>query len=196
METTAPIPPRFRWSKRWLLASALLIPLLGIAWLAWNHIANSRLDGRINAVHARGEPIFPDDFNPASLPPEQNAAAILQSAAAALTGAVCPASSNMTYNDYPPFPPMWWTVENTTVVADAKALALIRKARQFDQADWGWRNQSPVYLKVYLGGLNTQRDLTNHVGDAAMHAHLTAPAKRRQRAGGPPEEPAARTGTR
>jgi hypothetical protein len=172
-ESTAPIPPRYRWTKRWLLAAALLVPVLGIAWLAWNHGANTRLESRLSAIRSRGEPILPGDFTPPSLPPEQNAAAILQAAAAALTGAVCPASSNMTYNDYPPFPPMWWTLENTTVVADAKTLALIRQARQFDQADWGWRYQSPVYLKVYLGGLNAQRDLTNHVGDAALHAHLT-----------------------
>ncbi|HSV14257.1 MAG TPA: hypothetical protein VLI90_08355 [Tepidisphaeraceae bacterium] len=158
--------------KRWLAITALLIVVLCFAWLWWNHVANRQLGQAKDAVRARHEPIDPEDFNPAPLPPERNAAALLQSAASAVASNVdSPSMSNYTFNDAPPYTPLWYALANTAVAADGRALALARQARAIDSADWGWRFHTPVAL-AFFGAFNSQRNLANLLGDAALHAHV------------------------
>jgi hypothetical protein len=172
VEPTIPIPPRFRWLKRWLVITALLIVVLCFAWLWWNHVANQRLAQAMDAVRARHEPIDPEDFNPPPLPPERNAAAVLQAAASAVANNVSsPSMSNYTFNDAPPYTPLWYALANAAVAADGRALALARQARAIDSADWGWRFHTPVAL-AFFGSFNSQRNLANLLGDAALHAHV------------------------
>lgn len=149
--------------------------MLAIAWLAWMRYAERRLRVRVEAIRARHEPLYPQDFAIAPMPPEQNAAAMLQAAAAAMVAGVdSPSMSSLTYPGYLPHPPAWHAMANAVVAADQPTLALARKARRATGADWGGGTfQSPVIGNFrQMARLGSARDLANLLGDAAEHAHL------------------------
>jgi hypothetical protein len=172
-ERTTPFPPRFWWLKRLLIAGLVLVVLLPCLWLWWAHVAERRLQSRIDAILARHEPLYPADFDPPTVPDDQNAATYLNAAMAAISPNVdSPANSNLNYAGYPPFPPAWHQLADRAIAADARSLALARQARAFDQVDWGWRMRSPVLKNLSVSSLNSMRALANVLGDAALQAHL------------------------
>jgi RNA polymerase sigma factor (sigma-70 family) len=81
----------------------------------------------------------------------------------------CPASSDLTYPDYPPYGPEWDQMAKAAWQAGQPALARVREARSIGRADWPDRESS-----VRTGGtyLNPIRNVANHLGDAAMYQHL------------------------
>ena len=79
----APVPPRYWWLKRILIVSGtFLIVLIGVRlWWGWE--ANRQLQAEIDRITAAGEPIYPVDFDPPPMRPEENAAKLYLDAEAA-----------------------------------------------------------------------------------------------------------------
>ncbi|HEX4793776.1 MAG TPA: hypothetical protein VH370_08295 [Humisphaera sp.] len=159
---------RKAWSALILFASLLFL------WLWWAHIANQRLAAQVAAIAARGEPLYPKDFDPPPVPAGQNAATYFAAACSAIVfPPATPSSSSMSYAGYPPFPQAWHDAANQAVAANQQTLQLARKAQAYAQADWGHghaahRAQWPMRASPNLNGL---RYLANLLGDAALLAH-------------------------
>ena len=80
-----PIPPRYRWLKRILIAVVTLVIALVVAQRWWAHAADRRYQASIDAARARGEPVLPADFLPdGPVPDSRNAALSLANAAGSL----------------------------------------------------------------------------------------------------------------
>jgi hypothetical protein len=166
--------------KRKSIAVGSIICILTGCWIAWAAIAHHRLAVQIAQIRTDGDPVLPQDFPAANVPDDQNAAKYFADAAAAMDqNNWPPSSSNLRYNDYPPFPAEWYRLADAAVVANTKTLELARQARKFDRFDWGFVN-TPAYSKndpalTYIGFvsiLNPLRALANLLGDAALDAHL------------------------
>lgn len=156
-EPTGPHPPRFWWLKRISIAVALLLLGLGGLRWEWEHAAERRTRAIVDAAHARGEPILPQDFAPATIPDTENAAVTLQQAADAIV-----TDTNSDWMDS-----LKWNGEMTPAVIartdriavnNATALRLARRARSQPRADWGLAIRSPVIMMQNLP-LRSQREL-------------------------------------
>src|SRR5215204_5470482 len=78
---TRPIPPRFWWLKRLVLAMVIFMALLvGLRYLSL-HVAKRRLEAEIAAIRARGEPLEPEDFADRPAPAQEDAGPDLLAAA-------------------------------------------------------------------------------------------------------------------
>lgn len=170
-----PIPPRWWLATRLLLTAAALAVIIAPLWLAWDHVASRRLAARIALLRSQGEPIFRADFVPPPLPDDQNAAVLLKAAGAAVPeDPACPNSSNLTFPDYPPFPPPWRSMIDAAMAANAQPLRLAREARSRNDAVW--LQVPPAPIEAHLGAdltfLNSQRALANLLADAAMADHI------------------------
>jgi hypothetical protein len=145
-----------------------------IAWLAWSHIALHRLQAKLDELTAHHEPVHFSDLDFSPIPNNQNAAFYYQAAIAAVsTTAICPSASNFTFPEYPPYPANWHSMVDQAVAANSQALALARRARDFDRADWGARIPSspPFAFPSPVQYFNGARNLANLLGDAALQAH-------------------------
>jgi hypothetical protein len=82
-----PIPPRYWWLKRIIIASASLIVALVLLRLWWGWYAERLLKAEIDRIVAAGEPIFPEDFDPKEpVPNDQNAVELIEEAMNSLVG--------------------------------------------------------------------------------------------------------------
>lgn len=87
IDETIPVPPRYWWLKRILIASAIL--LLGFVALRlwWGWYADRQLQAEIDRIVAAGEPIYPEDFDPKELiPDDQNAVTLIEQAINSFNG--------------------------------------------------------------------------------------------------------------
>jgi hypothetical protein len=98
---------------------------------------------------------------PATAP---TAAADAYALAAAAITSDSPASSNMTYPNYPPFGEDWDYLAKQSWEENAPARELARQARALNEAHWPTGTGSNY--------LNPLRNLANIVGDAALYAQL------------------------
>jgi hypothetical protein len=142
---------------------------LGLVWLIamvalclwWAHVARRRLQMRVDAIAARGEPLTPGEmsaFAPLSTHPSGR---YLHRAIAAMSGSVVPPSeSTESFPAYPPYGPKWEEMAKRTVEANAAALSLARQARGFDELDWPFTD------------LVRARELAMVLGDAALYSDL------------------------
>ncbi len=80
-----------------------------------------------------------------------------------------PAASNLSYSDFPPFPPLWYKYEKYSYAYNAPARALMREARSRKVARWP---ETPADEKLNLRYRSQCRALANEVSDAAMYEHL------------------------
>ena len=80
-----------------------------------------------------------------------------------------PASSNLTYSDFPPFPPLWYKYEKASYAFNASSRALLREARLCKVARWP---ETPAGEKLNLRYVNQCRALANEMADAALYEHL------------------------
>ncbi len=173
--STPPIPLRFRWLKRFLkLGGLLLVGLLLLRWW-WGWEAHRRLQAEIDRIVARGEPIFPEDFDPPEeIPDDQNAALNLTKASELLT--ITAEQEEIVGNK------IWnndVTREEWTLIADfeaknAEALSLVRRARSMPGIDWHIRMRSPLInrLNAILPDLVAQRQLSKALCAVAAHNHV------------------------
>jgi hypothetical protein len=79
-----------------------------------------------------------------------------------------PASSNLEYHEYQPYPAEWQSMERDDFPANAQARALAHQARSIDHANWPPRH-SPPPNTTYLNGC---RALSNELADAALFEHF------------------------
>jgi hypothetical protein len=81
----------------------------------------------------------------------------------------CPASSNITYPDYPPFGAEWDRMAKAAWEAEQPALVRVREARSIKEADWPTYDSANSDRGRYL---NPIRNVANHLGDAALYQHF------------------------
>jgi hypothetical protein len=173
MQTMAIEPPLISQPRLWAKLGSAFAVCLTLCWLGWAHVARERLRREIDAISQAGEPVYPTDLDLSPIPDAVNAAYYYKAAFATVSvTAICPAASNLTYPNYPPYPPIWHQMANQAVAANSQALALARQARNFDRVDWGIRFGSPFSIRPVLPNLNSDRNLANLLGDAALQAHF------------------------
>ena len=167
-----PYPPRRWWLKRLTLGFVLLVVALGGLRAWWGREADRRLRRTLDAIAANGHPVRAADLNAPPVPDELNAAVYLNRAAAAVVpGVDSPSSSALEYNAYPPYPQQWHALSDASVKANGMAYVLSRRARAYDQSNWGTLISTPT-VAARLPHLNQTRHLANIVSDAALRAHL------------------------
>jgi hypothetical protein len=138
-------PPRFWWLKRIIVGFAiLLVALVGLR-MWWGWYASRQLQAEIDRLVAAGEPIYPEDFDPKEeIPDEQNAAELLQQASSKLDlSDEHEQAFRAVYDDNRPIKDHLDAL--ASLYADnATTFEFVRKARDLDQYDWGFRFRSPV----------------------------------------------------
>jgi hypothetical protein len=86
-------------------------------------------------------------------------------------GLSSPASSNLIYDNHPPFPPEWHRLAKRSYENNTLALALVRRTRSLTAAAWpAATDDGATYRKC----LNACRAISNEVVDAALYEHLQA----------------------
>jgi hypothetical protein len=165
-----PVPPRYWWLKRILLAVAVLILALAALRWWWGYEAERRLQAKIDEYHAAGQPVTIEDFQFPPVPDEENAAKSLMDAASAL---VRPPAADAFVEDLYSYPE--GVVEHADAVgrwvaSNAEVLRLVRAARSKEQVDWGLRFSSPV-INILLPQLSPQRQLARFLCTTALLQH-------------------------
>ncbi|MCH8881816.1 MAG: hypothetical protein IID34_18265 [Planctomycetes bacterium] len=172
----APVPPRYRWLKRFLkLGGLLLLGLLLLRWW-WGWEAHRRLQAEIDRIVARGEPIFPEDFDPPEeIPDDQNAAlALIKAAELLTTTAEQDKIISDCYGQLATITPDEWALIADLEAKNAEAMSLVRRARAMPGVDWHIRMRSPLikHLSVILPNLIPQRQLSKALCAVAAHNHV------------------------
>lgn len=168
-EPTIPYPPRFWWLKRILIAVALLLFALGGLRWGWGNVAEGRTRAIVDAAHAAGEPILPEDFAPATIPDPANAAVTLQHAANAI---VTDANSDWMDTKWNgDLSPATLARIDRIAANNATALQLARHAKSQPRADWGLVVRSPVMLNLPLSHFSPQRELAKLQQWVALRDH-------------------------
>lgn len=173
-EADHPIPPRFRWTRRLLVAAgAYALGLVGL-WLGWSWHADRRLEAAIAEVRLRREPLLVEDFNQPPIPNEQNAAYFLKQAAAAMDVNALSLSSMFDKSVVVPLPADWRAAMENSVGANQKSLELVRRARSCKQVNWELGPTSPaIFSGLWTPHFRSQRQIANLLFDAALLAHET-----------------------
>lgn len=121
---------------KWLLKCALpcsaVVLIAAGAWTYWSYEANRRVDATIADLRAKGRALCWADLKYDGVPDEQNAATHLRAAWAAYVAT----TPTPFYARPAAGTPAWQTMAQAEVTANASALALARKARQFDRVCW------------------------------------------------------------
>ncbi len=169
-----PIPPKYRWLKRMLIAAGILIVSVFGLRLWWGWEANRRLQAEIDRIVAAGEPIYPEDFDSKQeIPDEQNAARLLIKAAEAID--LSPEEQKLLeeFAGEPALVKERLEEVRGIVGGSAEALSLVRRARGMPGADWGVRIRTPA-LETSLDTLSGQRQLAKVSYLAACLHHADA----------------------
>jgi hypothetical protein len=170
-EATVPIPPRYWWLKRILLAVGVLILALVVLRLWWGWEAERRLQAKIAEYHAAGQPVTIDDFQSPPVPDKENAAKYLQDAAAAI---VTPEDVRLDFGDICDDLELVEEYAGDVarlVEASGEALRLARQARSMPRADWKIGLKSPV-VSTLLPQFSPQHHLAQFLSTAALYQHL------------------------
>ena len=163
---TTPVPPRYWWLKRFLIAgAALLVVLFGLR-LWWDRIAEARLAAKIVQIRDSGEPLFPEDFAVAPVRDEENAVPLLQHAAAARPARSGVADLEQRIADGEDR----LDVLTPFVAEHADMLALARAARGRTAADWKVQWTSPA-IGISLPDMAAQRELAKALKLVALYRH-------------------------
>jgi hypothetical protein len=175
---TTPIPPRFWWLKRLAAAYLIFVTCLALLYWAWTAHSKRQFAAAIADVQARGEPIFPQDFDPPALPDGQNAATLLLEAAQRFkpnenwADALPQKARDSVLNE--PAPELGradLAIVAQVVARQDATLRLIRRARlHCGDADWGLRPRRRL-ISVMLPHLNPQREMATLLTVAALHHH-------------------------
>lgn len=162
--------PRFGALKRRAATFFMAILLILALRIWWGYAADRELRQLSDAAHARHEPYFPADFDPAPVPEANNAALSFRRAADAIVIEPVNAMYDQTLED--PLSNANIRALDAVVAANQKSLQLARQARSQTGADWQIRARTPV-LTTYppRDFLQGQRLVANVIGWAALDAH-------------------------
>ncbi len=158
-----------------LVTAAIVVGLVVMRW-QWGRRAGEALETEIQRCIAAGEPIFPNDFKPPPVPPEQNAALLLQRACAALnlTGEQTDALADLI--GHPDQIAPYADEIRAALEANAETMALVRRARSAPAADWGIEFETPARwtepydarpLRILTRALAVAATYRHHVGNDA-----------------------------
>ena len=168
-EPTSACPPRFWWLQRGsILFVVTLLALVGLRWW-WGKIADDRLAAMIAEAHARGEPILPEDFNPAPIPDSQNAALTLRLAADSIVRDATYDAFEKNWDGAPLAPAALPQLEHI-LSANQKSLKLCHLARSQSGVNWNIPVKTPVFA-MPLPHLSAQRALAMLQTWAALSCH-------------------------
>ena len=174
--SVAAVPPRYRWLKRFLKLGGLLLVGLLVLRLWWGWEAHRRLQAEIDRIVARGEPIFPEDFDPPEeIPDDQNAAlALIKATTLLTTTAEQDKIISDSYGKLATLTPIEWALIADFEAKNAEALSLVRRARSMAGVDWHIRMRSPLIhlTNAILTHLIAQRQLSKALCAVAAHNHL------------------------
>ena len=163
-----PIPPRFWWLRRILIGSCLiLIVLTGIrVWWGWN--AHRRLQAEIDRIIETGEPIYPADFDPPEIRPEDNAAKLLTDAVAALN--LTPEQHDLIRRISGDFDAIRKNLDEVELMvrASEQSFHLVHRTHELAKIDWGIRVRSPA-INVMFGNLSGHRQVVKLLSIVAIY---------------------------
>ncbi|HEY8751968.1 MAG TPA: hypothetical protein VIM11_28560 [Tepidisphaeraceae bacterium] len=166
------VPRRFWWLTRFAIGLVALIAGLLILNQWWIHTADKRYQAVIDAAHARGEPILPADFDASPVPDEQNKALFLQNAAKAITLDPAYVAFQRSFDSDEPLTAEQLALIKKTLVANATALDLARRARSATGVDWKAPLRTPVISSpTAFIHLNQQRELAKLLRCSALYNH-------------------------
>jgi hypothetical protein len=169
-DDTRPIPPRYWWLKRILLAVGVLILALAALRWWWGYEAQRRLQAKIDEYHALGQPVTIEDFQFPPVPDEENAAHFLMKAAEAV---VVPAGVRVDVTDVCndlELVAAYVDDVQRIVEANDEVVPLVRQGIARQEADWGTKLTSPV-IAVLLPNLSLQRRLARFLCVTALYDH-------------------------
>ena len=164
-----------RWGRWVLLGFGVLIASAVLAYWHWSSTVEARLQQEIAAIQARGEPIWPEDFNRPPIPDEQNAAIEYKAAAAAIVRSV---SLDKVTSREGFYRVTQFIRANPDAIARAlaentEALQLLRAARSKSDVNWGTHFTSPMrFFDMWAAGLSDCRIMVAMAGAQAYWQHL------------------------
>src|SRR5262245_3395765 len=171
LEPDYPFPPRFGRTKRIVLISILVAcAYVGVMWWLRSQ-ARSRLEAHIQAIHARGEPVLPEDFQTPYVSDDSNAAYSLGSAFKSRKLSQAQSDFLDSFDLDEPLDDKGRQLLGQIAQSSAQARQLARRARFQDSVDWNVRYRPPV-ISVLLPHLSPQRQLARTLTRIAEHEHL------------------------
>ncbi len=153
-------PIRFWWLKRivvgFILFEAIALGLRSVAVA----VAQKRLSREIDAIHARGDPILPQDFADRPVAENQNAAPDLALAGKSFK---LPKGQEVAWDSLLKSTP--YTAGDLQLIEEVfsqnrEVFAAVRRARQKPAANWGLEFRSPTFT-ILLPMLNDCKELAN-----------------------------------
>lgn len=166
-EVHARTPPRYRWLIRISVGYALLLAGLVGLWFWWDAYSRARLDAKIAALRAAGEPTRVEDFPLPSVADELNAARALSDASQLIVDSLAynlPGIDDFFHYDLSLSRGNFGLLD-ALVMLNREPLCLIREARELGTAN-GTR------FGFGTGPLATHRRLAMLEMCAAFHAHI------------------------
>lgn len=148
-----PIPPRYRWLKRFAKAGVLLVIGVLLLRIGWGMIAQHRLDTLIDSYRAAGQLVTAADFDAAldAVPDEKNAAILYEEAMESYVGTTKSGVLLSTFLDD------ITNIETHPIVADefmrgnSDVLAVIHRATDLPDVAWSHRLQDSLGSTPLLG---------------------------------------------
>lgn len=171
-DDTRPMPPRYWWLKRILLAVGVLIVALAALRWWWGHEAERRLQAKIDEYHALGQPVTIEDFQFPPVPDDENAAYFLKKAAGKI---VTSAGLRVEFRDVcNELDLVAEYLDDVRRIADANAevVPLVRDGVARPEADWGTKLRSPVISMMYAE-LAPQKKVTRLLCALALYHRQT-----------------------
>ncbi len=169
-----PVPPRFRWLKRFGKAAVVLVVAAVLFRVWWGYEAHRRLQAEIDAYRAAGQLVYAVEFNAAmdEVADAQNAAILYEQA---INGIVSTSTSGVTYEEFRDEPERF----NSEAVAigeleqsNAGVFELVRQARGRTRVAWSDRLPDPL-VGGRLNSLSGHRALAHLLWFSARHHFAT-----------------------
>ena len=171
----AALTPRVSARRRWLKRAILILSLYVLAMFGgcwwWGAVAESRLQAKLAACRAAGQPVRIEDFATPPVPDAENAAEFLTQAAAQM---VSPPASLPDLRDLLGDPTLFADHSDAIgrhIATNAAALALVRQASALDRADWHTQLTSPLFCTTLMTPSGDEREIARLVELAALYDH-------------------------
>ena len=173
-ETTPPIPPRYRWLKRFIKVGVALLLCLVALRLWWGYEADRRLQGEIDRYRAAGEPVFADEFDRemAAVLDEENAAILYEKAINSITFTT---KAGVHFEDFRGGTKDFgadMAAAAELMESNAGVFELVRQARAKPAVAWSQGFKNPA-ANFNLGNLSAKRSLAKMLRFAANY-HFAA----------------------
>jgi hypothetical protein len=163
-----PIPPRYVWLRRFVVLGVVLVAIAIGVQVCWGRLAESRLQAAIAMYRAAGEPVLVKDFVMETVPDDENAAPLLEKAAADVVAKV----GKVYMGDFladPQFARDHAQELHDLLAANEAVLALYHEACSRPRADWGVVLASPMYNVTWPSVFSQQKLARLGTLDARQH---------------------------